>query len=126
MNTPAFAAVAADIRDEFSAETRDRQAIDAAAATASHYVDPQINLAANLIRQQHIGTHEALVLLHAILQQAPNSTWMFGSAGGELYGVILGLADEVIDIAQAHGERDPDAKRDEERDDEMLKRREGV
>ena len=71
MNTPNFTQVAADIRDEFGAEARDRKAIEVAAATASHRVDPQINLAANLIRQQHIGTHEALVLFHAIVKQAP-------------------------------------------------------
>lgn len=115
---PNFSAAVADIRDDFSADARDRKACDVAAAMASNYVDPQINLAANLVRQQHVGTHEALVLLHAILRNIGNDEHY--TLRHELSGLVLSLTDDVIDIAKAHGTRDPDAKRDEERDDALL------
>ena len=74
MTTPNFPKSQQTSATSSSAEARDRKAIEVAAATASHRVDPQINLAANLIRQQHIGTHEALVLLHAIMATSARLT----------------------------------------------------
>ena len=121
MNTPNFPQVAADIRDENSIEARNRQACDNAAALASTCVDPQINLAANLIRQQYIGTHEALVLLHAI--RSVRRIDFDPQPASELDWLCSCLADEVIDIAQAHGERDPDAVNDQRRDDELENRK---
>ena len=97
MTTPNFPQVAADIRDEFDAEARNRKAIEVAAASASHRVDPQINLAANLIRQQHIGVYEALVLLYAIKQKVHGDEHF----KSEIEWLCLAITDEVIDIAKA-------------------------